>query len=364
MVCPNMPRAAQNFPSTSAELLSDTGIDLRLHQCDFCGLVQFGCETVSYYREVIRAGGETSTMRELRQQQYGEFIESCDLYGKKILEVGCGCGEFLEFLKPFNVVPYGIEHKVESVMKAQALGLNVRQGYIDSEACTVDDAPFDAFLSFNFLEHQPDPNGMLKGIFRNLTAEGCGLITVPSFEYIIENHGFYELIRDHLAYFTKETFTFVLNQNGFEIAELKIVNGDTWAAIVRKRRPTDIGQMKENFARLSTTLNRYVDSYCESGKKVAVWGASHQGLTAIATSGVGPKISYIIDSAVFKQNKFAPASHVKICSPKHFFVEPVDAIIIMAPGYTNEISNLIRREFGTAVDIAVLKSKTLEKLEI
>jgi len=165
-----------------------------------------------------------------------------------------------------------------------------------------------------------------------------------------------------LAYFTKDTFAFALNQNGFELVQLEIVNKDTWAAIVRKRKPIDIDAMQENFERLSKTLNTYVDSYRETGKKVAVWGASHQGLTAIATSGIGPKLSYIIDSAVFKQNKFAPASHVKICSPKHFFVEPVDAIIIMAPGYSDEIRNLIRLEFGSEVDISVLRSETLERL--
>ena len=39
---------------------------LHLRQCSGCGLVQFDCEPVAYYRDVIRAGGGSSTMRELR----------------------------------------------------------------------------------------------------------------------------------------------------------------------------------------------------------------------------------------------------------------------------------------------------------
>ena len=94
----------------------------------------------------------------------------------------------------------------------------------------------------------------------------------------------------------------------------------------------------------------------------AVWGASHQGFTLIPTLHLESFVSYIIDSAPFKQGKFAPASHLPIVAPDHFFEEPVDTILIVAPGYTQEIAGIIREKFGEHVCIATLRSRALELL--
>ena len=88
--------------------------------------------------------------------------------------------------------------------------------------------------------------------------------------------------------------------------------------------------------------------------------ASHQGFTLAATTKLGEKARYIIDSAPFKQGKFAPASHLPIVGPDHFHEHPVDAIIITAPGYTDEIAASIRQKFGTAVEIRAMRSNHLE----
>lgn len=63
----------------------DKGVTLHLRQCSGCGLVQFDCEPVPYYRDVIRAGGGSSTMRELRTTQYRHLIETYHLEGKTFL---------------------------------------------------------------------------------------------------------------------------------------------------------------------------------------------------------------------------------------------------------------------------------------
>lgn len=74
------------------------------------------------------------------------------------------------------------------------------------------------------------------------------------------------------------------------------------------------------------------------------------------------KVEYIIDSAVFKQGKFAPSSHVKIVEPDYFYKNPIDSILIVAPGYTDEIASIIKEKFGKNIDIRTLRSNHLEKL--
>lgn len=354
----NMPTSAQNIP-TFTELTEDEGMELELVQCMKCGLVQFNCNPVSYYKDVIRASGSSSTMRDLRTNQYKDFINFFNLDGKKIIEIGSGRGDFLQFLKDFPVQVYGLENNEDLANQARKKGLNVLNGFADESLGKIKDYPFDAFLSFNFLEHQPNPNATLQAIYDNLTPNGCGLITVPSFEYILENNGYYELIRDHIAYYTFDTLELLCNNNGFVVLKKEIINRDTLSVYVKKRQAIDISKLYENTSKLNDEVSSIIRKY----KKIAIWGASHQGFTLAATSKLGEKVSYIIDSSEFKQGKYSPASHIKIVSPDYYFLDHVDAIIIIAPGYTNEISNIIKSKYGKSIDIYCLKSKSLELIK-
>ena len=355
----NMPASAQHMPDAQG-VKEDRGLTLDLCQCMGCGLVQFDCEPVDYYRDVIRAGGFSKTMVELRRYQYKHLIDSYHLEGKKFIEVGCGQGEFLKVLSEFPVEVHGIEHDPHLVELARAQGLDVTEGFTETEDTRFAGGLYDVFLSFNFLEHQPDPSTMLQAIYRNLEDDAMGLITVPSFEYIMDHNSYYELIRDHLAYYTFETLTPLLERNGFLVEECEVINRDTLSVIVRKRPQMDTENLLECYVNLKREMESYMKYLDAWDKKVAVWGASHQGFTLAATTKLGERARYIIDSAPFKQGKFAPASHLPIVGPDHFHEHPVDAIIITAPGYTDEIAASIRRKFGTSVEIRAMRSNHLE----
>ncbi len=358
--CANMPGSAQDIPSKE-ELDNDHGIDLTFVQCKYCGLVQIPTEPVHYYKKVIRAGGGSTTMVALRNHQYEDLIKRFDLYGKKILEVGCGQGEFLRIWKNYDVRAVGIEFDQEAVNKARAEGLEVYKAFAENAETVLPEAPFDAFVQFNFLEHQPYPNEMMRCIYHNLTEDGVGLVTVPSLEYILQN-GYYELIKDHIAYYSLETLKFLFQKNGFKIIDSCIINKDTHSVTVRKRKITGATCWKKSFENLKKELYKYVDSYTAQGKKVAVWGASHQGFTLLSSLDLSNKISYIIDSAPFKQGKYSPASHIPIVDRKHYFVVPVDSIVIMAPGYTDEIATIIKKELNADLDIRAIRSDRLERV--
>ena len=392
------PASAQDIPDAK-EVQQDEGVTLHLRQCGGCGLVQFDCEPVSYYRDVIRAGGGSSTMRELRTSQYRHLIETYHLEGKTFFEAGCGRGEFLKFLQEFPVEIYGMEHKADLVETAQAEGLHVwrefperadqRFGHspeasmLQESGWSVPEKPFDVFLSFNFLEHQPRPDVMLKAIWNNLVEDGMGLVTVPSLEYILEKESYYELIRDHIAYYTFDTLRALLNHCGFEVLEEEMINRDTLSMIVRKTAmpetdadvsaagsvqsgtpsgTTIIAPLTEGYKIVTGEVRALTDRLVREGRRLAMWGASHQGFTLASTSELGEHLAYIIDSAPFKQGRFAPASHVPIVAPDHYFEDPVDAVLIVAPGYTDEIAGIIKTKFGEKVETMTLRTNRIEHL--
>lgn len=392
------PASAQDIPDAK-EVQQDEGVTLHLCQCGGCGLVQFDCEPVSYYRDVIRAGGGSSTMRELRTSQYRHLIETYHLEGKTFFEAGCGRGEFLKFLQEFPVEIYGMEHKADLVETAQAEGLHVWREFPEREdqrfghspeasmlqesGWSVPEKPFDVFLSFNFLEHQPRPDVMLKAIWNNLAEDGMGLVTVPSLEYILEKESYYELIRDHIAYYTFDTLRALLNHCGFEVLEEEMINRDTLSMVVRKTAmpetdadvsaagsvqsgtpsgTTIIAPLTEGYKIVTGEVRALTDRLVREGRRLAMWGASHQGFTLASTSELGEHLAYIIDSAPFKQGRFAPASHVPIVAPDHYFEDPVDAVLIVAPGYTDEIAGIIKTKFGEKVETMTLRTNRIEHL--
>ena len=367
----SMPASAQNIPLKEEEAEKEA-VSLRLFQCENCGLVQFDCKPVDYYRDVIRSGGYSTTMVELRTRQYCHLIDTYHLEGKKFLEAGCGRGEFLKVLTKFPVKGYGIEHRADLVEIARADGLEVVQDFPETKDHVLGSgAPYDVFLSFNFLEHQPEPGVMLDCIAENLTEDGMGLITVPSLEYILEHDGYYELIRDHIAYYTFETLRYLLESHGFEVLEEEMVNRDTLSVIVRRAKTAapcihfkkvDVTGLRRSRQSIDDQLERLVDSLKKEGKKMAVWGASHQGFTLTATTHLKGFVSYIIDSAPFKQGRFAPASGLAIVPPDYVTEHKVDAILIVAPGYTEEIARNIRERWGEQIQILTLRSEKVEEL--
>lgn len=403
MTLDDMPASAQNIPAVS-ELAEDHPLSLTLCQCPSCGLVQFDTEPVDYYRDVIRAGGGTRTMTRLRHEEYARLLTAMQeqhIRGRRIVEVGCGRGEFLRMWQNLaedpegaaalardqerdplsgqpNAAPLhlvGIEHKPSLVEEANASAdkkYRVYEGFATGDV-RYPEGPFDAFVQFNFLEHQPDPCDMLRNIWHNLKPQALGLITVPSFEYILRYNGYYELLRDHIANYTEFTLQKLLQDCGFELLSMDLVNRDTIEAIVRKADPDelselhysgrliDVSALRDSYDRLSASVNAHIDHLLESHRTMAIWGASHQGFTLAATTKLGGRVEYIIDSAPFKQGRFSPASHIPIVAPDYAVAHPVDEILIVAPGYTDEIAGIIRERFDENVRILVLRTDRIEE---
>lgn len=403
MTLDDMPASAQNIPAAS-ELAEDHPLSLTLCQCPSCGLVQFDTEPVDYYRDVIRAGGGTRTMTRLRHEEYARLLTAMQenhIHGRRIVEVGCGRGEFLRMWQNLaedpegaaalardqardplsgqpNAAPLhlvGLEHKPSLVEEANAVAdkkYRVYEGFATGDV-RYPEGPFDAFVQFNFLEHQPDPCDMLRNIGCNLKPQALGLITVPSFEYILRYNGYYELLRDHIANYTEFTLQKLLQDCGFELLSMDLVNRDTIEAIVRKADPDelselhysgrliDVSALRDSYDRLSASVNAHIDHLSESRRTMAIWGASHQGFTLAATTKLGGRVEYIIDSAPFKQGRFSPASHIPIVAPDYAVAHPVDEILIVAPGYTDEIADIIRERFDENVRILVLRTDRIEE---
>ncbi|MDD5155309.1 MAG: class I SAM-dependent methyltransferase [Candidatus Omnitrophica bacterium] len=353
-----MPGAAQFLPDSSS-LKKDRRVKLKVCQCSGCGLVQLGNDPVPYYKEVIRACGFSKEMKAFRSRQFRAFIQNFSLTKKKVIEIGCGRGEYLALIEQLGVEAYGLEYSRKAVAQCVKDGLKVSKGFVTSRNFKLKHAPFDAFFILNFLEHLPEPNSAIMGICNNLTDGAVGLVEVPNFDMILRKKLFSEFISDHLLYFTKDTLAGTLRLNGFEILGCSRICDDyIISAAVKKRGRPDLSSFYKSQAELKNEINKYIRRFRD--KNVAIWGAGHQALAVISLADLAGRIKYVIDSATFKQGRYTPATHVPIFSPEALKSEPPEAIIVIAGSYSDEVAGIIRREFGRGMNVSILRDFGLE----
>ena len=351
---PGMPAQAQHLPDQPGT----AGIDLRLFECPDCGIIQLDCPPVSYFREVIRAVGVSGEMKAFRMEQFAAWLRKYTLSGKKILECGCGKGEYLDLMRQAGAEVYGMEFSGENVAAAAACGLNVEKCYFDSGREELHASPFDGFFILNYLEHIPDLKSYLAGIRRNLAPGGYGLVEVPNFDMMIREKLFAEFTSDHLYYFTEKTLRGLLESNGFEVLSCRSVWHDyIISAEVRKRLSFDPAPFAGAEKELKTQLENFIGSYAPG--EVAVWGAGHQAFAVLAWAGLSSKISCVIDSASFKQGKYIPAGTARIVSPEILQTASFKAILIMAGSYSEEIAGIIHRQYGSRFRVGILRANEI-----
>lgn len=102
-------------------------------------------------------------------------------YGAKILDFGCGRGEFLN-----GFVDIGLEgHGVDFTDAATKFCPNaeIKQADIENDGLPYSDNYFDVIFSKSVIEHFYNPEIMIKEIYRCLKPGGLAIILVPSWEY-------------------------------------------------------------------------------------------------------------------------------------------------------------------------------------
>ena len=353
LILHGLPKSAQHFPD-EAQLEGEEGMDLTAVECPGCGLVQLTGDPVPYYMDVIRATGVSGEMRAFRREQFRHWVEDHGLRGSRVIELGCGEGDYLALMEEAGGEAWGMEHGAEALTAARAAGRRVIAGHLDDSPLEVPGAPYAGFFCMNYLEHMPLPAEYLRRAARFLTEDAWGLVEVPSFEMIRRKDMYAEFIQDHLSYFTEESFRFLLNGSGFEVVSLEeIWYGYILSAVVRRRRSRAFTGMEKKLEELRQQVRAYLNRQKVAGKRVAAWGAGHQALVNLALLEMGDALECVIDSAPFKQDRYTPATHIPVVSPAILNAGGIDTVIVMAGGYNDEIRGILEREYPR-VEIAVL----------
>lgn len=141
------------------------------------------------YRNVKPSGGDTGAPLNLRKR-FKVIQKYINLEGTKILDCGCGTGQYLRELLGRGADAYGIEYDSEKVIlfKREFTDFAERIQSGNIETMDFPDTMFDAVLLNEVLEHVSDEIKTLQEILRVLKPGGTLLVFSPNRFYPFETH--------------------------------------------------------------------------------------------------------------------------------------------------------------------------------
>lgn len=168
----------------------------------------------------------------------------------RVLEIGCGWGEFVTQAQMRGVSIKGIELNGAAVQAAQAKGLPVTQEDLDEIAKT-EKGSFDVVCSFQVLEHVSDPRQFITASLELLREGGRLIISVPNNDTFIryDPNGFLNMPPHHITRWSKRPFEYL--QSLFPLKLLHFAYEPLaeyhvgWYASVQQYRLSKLGRMGE-----------------------------------------------------------------------------------------------------------------------
>jgi len=339
------------------DIKKDKKITLDLIMCTKCKLVQLQKNNFTesgFYDDYYMTVSYSPYMQTYQRWLAKDFIKTFNLKGKLALEVGCGDGLFASFLNKYGLKTIGVEpsHKFYVLAKKKIKVLNE---YLNRDT-SLKHHHYDAFVARQVFEHLSNPNKILENIKLYLKPNGVGLIEVPSFTTAINKNRYYDIFRDHIAYYTEYTLQYLLTQNNFRLIKLfHAADNEYLTAYVQNNNYFDskLQSFEENYSKYKKVVKNLLKTY--NNKNVAVWGAGGKGISLLANCNISPRnILFVIDSDSYKHNKYTPGSHIIIKSPQEVDFEALDLIIISAVMYQNEIIRDLKTKYHYHNKIALI----------
>ena len=159
-----------------------------------------------------------------RRRVHEERLEALRRHGsgRRLLDVGCASGEFLQVAAASGLEVEGVEPDPVTSGQARSRGLRVRSATL-AEA-RLEDSSYDALVPWHVLEHLPSPSATLAEARRWLRPGGMLAVETPAIDTPFARlfgARWRQLIPDHYFFFSRRTLTALLERAGFTPLELR-----------------------------------------------------------------------------------------------------------------------------------------------
>lgn len=359
----NMPVHVGSLWPTEAEARTCPRGDIDLCHCTQCQLVfnaAFDPKPLEYTHEYDNSLEASAVFREFAASLASGLIERYDLRGKKIVEIGCGKGEFIGLLcklGPNKGFGYDTTYDEKSANPAPGQLEFIKAHYSADQTAGQTQSRADLVASRHVFEHIPDPIAFLEMLRESLGDGGDTVVyfEVPEVLFILRDLSIWDIVYEHCNYFGHESLGNIFARAGFEIIRLDNYFDDQFLAIEARPStgggpvtvppvPTElrvgarVAAFADHFEGTKQEWNRKLEELNAAGKKVAIWAAGAKTVSFVNFFELSDQIDSIVDINPRKQGFFLPGSGHQILSPDALESNPPDTVILMNSHYRDEIA--------------------------
>ena len=332
--------------------------DLVLRQCAGCGLVfnaAFDPEAIPYDANYENRQCFSPAFQGHLVGLARRLTVRHGLRGGRILEVGCGKGDFLRLLcRQARASGGGYDTTYEGPAEDRRARLTFHPQYLTADRIR---SRFDAVICRHVVEHVPEIGSFLREL--RAIASACGdpvvVLETPSWEWIATHLCLWDIFYEHCNYFPKPTLARLCEQAGFRVVGHRTVFGRQYQLLelrlARRNRvsgqhppPLAASVVLDQFARAARgrvqALERAILRVHGKGCW-ALWGAGAKGVALVHLLR-RTQPCFVIDSNRAKQGCFIPGSTLAVVSPDDPRILDQRLVLVANPNYRAEITSVLR----------------------
>lgn len=292
-----------------------------------------------------------------------DLLAKNKILNKKILEIGCGNGEFLKkFAKKYRCQAVGVDPSYNGKLKFDKSVKFIKKKFDNK----LDIENFDFIFCRQAIEHFENLENFLFNINKKLNLGGMIFLETPDLGWIIKNSSIWDFYYEHCNYFKFDTMKFFFQHFGFgkftkislfqnqylgliayknsniQINEVKKFNINEKQLRYNKSFIKNLNLIKKNFLLKKNNIRKYL--LANKKNKFAIWGCAAKGVTFVNTFAKYFNKNLIgLDNNKLRQNKYFPCQGSKIFKPNKNLLKKIDCILVINPSYINEIQSQLKK---------------------
>lgn len=337
---------------------------LDMMACQACGFVfnrAFDAAKLAYGADYDNTQSCSATFDAYLDRRVRDLVEQQGVRNCRIVEVGCGKGQFLRKLVTHpGSANHGFGFDPSYVGPDSDLDgrLMFRRCFYDA-TCT--EVAADVVVCRHVIEHVPQPLALLKSV-RAALAQSPGarvFFETPCVEWILEHRVVWDFFFEHCSLFSSASLRLAFEKTGFAVDRVDHIFGGQYLWLqarvanpaVPDRSGAQVGVDHHTAAlaksygiqeqALQATWLASALALRRSGG-LALWGAGAKGATfANLLDPHCQLIDCIIDINPNKQGRFIPGTGHPIIAPDQLKGRDVKSIVLMNPNYRQENQRLL-----------------------
>lgn len=348
-----------------AEAIRAPKADMRLGFCRSCGHIynfSFDPEYIDYTKSYENTLHYSPHFRDYARSQAAVLVERYDLYGKDIIEIGCGSADFLKLLCEIGGNRgVGFDPSLAGG-RATSVGNGSIEFIRDFYSERYADYKADLICCLHVLEHIQFPRDFLCTVRRSVLnrPDATVFFEVPNVMFTLRDLGIWDLIYEHPSYFSIDSLAHVFTTSGFRVNSVTETYEGQFLCIEaspktnhcrpKKLYPDHILKVAGHVAVFAKRYQEKLEMWrrelqriTQARQRAVVWGAGSKGVTFLNALSVKNHIDFVVDLSPHKHNMYVPGTGQRIMPPEFLKVYQPDIVIVMNPIYLEEIQTLMKQ---------------------